>query len=169
LHDLGNLVKFDMTLFPDLFEPEWIAYRTQQKQSTIQNHGFPAEPATLSMCTQLPLTQTTQKLLESFLSSRFEKAIEDQLPIQILLVHFADMHIWMSWYIPRKERVQKLRKRYIRNKNYSEQQADDITQEILQTWQHTYELLYSLWRDGSSLDPEYIDQQAALLRSFQII
>jgi 5'-deoxynucleotidase YfbR-like HD superfamily hydrolase len=22
LHDLGNLVKFDMTLFPDLFEPE---------------------------------------------------------------------------------------------------------------------------------------------------
>lgn len=169
LHDLGNLVKFDMTLFPGLFEPEWVKYRKHQQQKTKEQYGFPAEPATIQMCKELPLSSSTQILLESVLTSDFKQAIENKLSLKVLLIHFADMNIWIDWYLPRQERIQKLRNRFIRNKGYTEQQANIVTQELLQAWEYTSKLLQSLWRNSSLVNSEYIDQQAQLLRSFQII
>jgi tRNA nucleotidyltransferase (CCA-adding enzyme) len=121
------------------------------------------------MCKELPITSSTQLFLELFLSSHFDKAIESKLPLEVLLIHFADMNIWMDWYIPRQERIQKLHTRFMRNKNYTKLEADHAVQQLLQAWQYTCEVLHSLWRDDSLMTAEFIDSEAEWLRAFKII
>ena len=78
LHNLGNLVKFDITLFPRLFEPEWVEYWKQQKNQTVVQHGLPAKSATIHMCKELSISSSIQILLEWVLTSHYEKYIDQQ-------------------------------------------------------------------------------------------
>lgn len=168
LHDLWNIVKFDMSLYPQLFEPKWLAYWTKRKNETLETYWFPADMATLAMIDSLNLQPWTKQLVNTFLHNHFHNALHDWLPLEVLIIHFADMNIWKEGYLHRRQRCKKLWKRHMRNKWYSQSKANKVVQELMTACSTVEKKLLSYWRDAKHRDKQLIEDQAELLRSFKI-
>lgn len=53
LHDMGNIIKFNMSLFPDFFQPEGVEYWNKVKQSFIEKYGRDEHLATMEIAREI--------------------------------------------------------------------------------------------------------------------
>lgn len=63
LHDMGNIIKFKLTYFPDLIPPDQIPYWQSVKDEYIQKYGPNEHDATYAICEELGLS-TLRPFLE---------------------------------------------------------------------------------------------------------
>jgi len=53
LHDMGNIIKFNMKLFPEFFEPEGVAYWSNIKEEFIDKYGLDEHVATVEIAKEV--------------------------------------------------------------------------------------------------------------------
>ncbi|QQS43327.1 HD domain-containing protein [Candidatus Roizmanbacteria bacterium] len=53
LHDMGNIIKFNMELFPEFFEPEGVEYWQQVKDDFIDKYGTDEHIATIEIAKEV--------------------------------------------------------------------------------------------------------------------
>ncbi|MBP9690495.1 hypothetical protein KBD81_00280 [Candidatus Woesebacteria bacterium] len=53
LHDMGNIIKFNMELFPQFFEPEGVQYWIEVKRTYIEKYGQDEHDATIAIAREI--------------------------------------------------------------------------------------------------------------------
>lgn len=53
LHDMGNIIKFNMDLFPEFFQPEGVGYWRQVKEDFINTYGTDEHTATIEIAKEV--------------------------------------------------------------------------------------------------------------------
>lgn len=63
LHDMGNIIKSELTKFPAFLEPEGLEYWTQIKRDFITKYGNDTHEATLKIAQEIGVSEETQSLI----------------------------------------------------------------------------------------------------------
>jgi hypothetical protein len=111
LHDMGNIVKYDMNVFPDLLEPEGAEYWQKVQDEFMEKYGKDDHHANLKIAKELGMPPSVVYLM-------------DQIQFQNLCIHYKDedMSNKIISYVDQRvapygivsydERAEEARKRY---------------------------------------------------------
>ena len=111
VHDMGNIIKFDLTYFPDFVQPEGLEYWQGVKHEYIQKYGPEEHVATEMICKEIGLSDTQTEYLEAVGFSRVKKAlVSDSLEKKICC--YADQRVGPRGVLSVQERLIDGRKRY---------------------------------------------------------
>jgi|SRR3989344_5564514 len=89
-HDMGNIIKSDLSLFPEFCEPEGIAHWQFVKNDFIKMYGENAHDANVAIARELHLPDTVVHLIDSIGFSRLP-LIQESFSYELKLVEYGDM------------------------------------------------------------------------------
>jgi hypothetical protein len=111
VHDMGNIIKFDLTYFPDFVQPEGLEYWQSVKDEYIQKYGPEEHFATEMICKEIGLSDAQIEYLHAIGFSRVKKALaSDSLEKKICC--YADQRVGPHGVLSVQERLVDGRKRY---------------------------------------------------------
>lgn len=122
VHDLGNLVKFDLNkgalvIEATLFTNQW----RQRQQKMRDKYGSSSHQATLTMLSELGLPKEVQQLARKMDAGNVCQIVDESIEQQIC--EYADLRVVPSGIAPLSERLVDLRKRYGQYKSWHSEQG----------------------------------------------
>ena len=111
VHDMGNIIKFDLTYFPDFVQPEGLEYWQGVKDEYIQKYGPEEHVATEMICKEIGLSDTQIEYLEAVGFSRVKKAFASE-SLEKKICCYADQRVGPRGVLSVQERLIDGRKRY---------------------------------------------------------
>lgn len=117
LHDMGNIIKSDLSYFPEAIEPEGIEYWTGVKNEYVQQYGNDEHIATLEICRKLGLDETRLGYLNAIGFSRSVTTLESG-SIEKMICLYADQRVGPHGVLSLDGRLADGRKRYAEKKGY---------------------------------------------------
>lgn len=116
-HDIWNILKFDLTLYPEFLEPEGIEYRTQAQEET-KKYGANEHIATLAMAKEIWITDSAYILLKEQETNKLEEnAIHGSLDVKIC--EYSDMRVTPHGVTSIADRLIDLKHRDMKNHGWS--------------------------------------------------
>lgn len=114
LHDMGNIIKFDLNKFPEFNEPKGITYWETVKKNYIEKYGNDTHKATIEIALEIG---TSLRVLELLNSIGFGKSISayESGEIEKMICIYADMRVTPRGIVSLKERLADLESRYNTN------------------------------------------------------
>lgn len=114
LHDMGNIIKFKMDVFPEFFEPEGVEYWQKVKDEYIAKYGPDEHHASLEIVKEL---KTSERILDladapSFIGAPHNAESEDY---GMKIVDYSDVRVYPHGVVSIEERFLDLRKRYVQH------------------------------------------------------
>ncbi|MDD5068766.1 MAG: HD domain-containing protein [Candidatus Pacebacteria bacterium] len=115
LHDMGNILKFDFTIFPEVFEPEGIPYWQKVRVEFAEKYGEDEHNATLAIAKEIGVSEKTY---EYILSIGFSKIAETFASADLgkYISTYADMRVSPYGVVSMEERLAEGHKRYENSK-----------------------------------------------------
>lgn len=111
LHDLANIIKFDLNYFPEMLEPEGLTYWQEMQKEMIQQYGHDEERATNLMVEELGLPQRVCELVRAIgFAAAEENLLSGDLAKKICA--YSDMRVAPWGIVSLEERIKDLEKRY---------------------------------------------------------
>lgn len=110
-HDMGNIIKSDLALFPDAVEPEGLAYWEKVKADFLRRYGTSAHHGTIAICHELHLPLQSVQYIDQVGFSRLE-ATRDSHSIEQKIVQYADTRVAPRGIASQTERLEDARIRY---------------------------------------------------------
>jgi hypothetical protein len=162
LHDMGNILKFNLERFPDFLEPEGLEYWQAVKNDFQAKYGFSEHTATLLIAKELNVSPRTLSLIKSvgFLQAKdnFETA-----DLSRKICAYADMRVAPHGVVLLADRLADLAQRY---GNQYQTPEDELKRTEFNQCLHGIETTLF---EVSRLKPEDITENAvkALLPSLQ--
>lgn len=117
LHDMGNIIKFDMTLHPDLFEPEGIDHWIKVKELFINRFGNDEHVATLEIAKEIGVSLGTLEIISSIGFSKAVNLVGKKDRSEEKIACYSDHRVGIFGVLPLSDRMEEGRKRFRRNKN----------------------------------------------------
>ena len=111
LHDMGNIIKSELTFFPEFTEPEGLEYWQKVKDEFIQKYGTDENKAILSIMEELLLPEIVIKTVEHNRFSLLCKTKESTNMV-FKLIKYSDMRVGPYGVLSYDERMDDARKRY---------------------------------------------------------
>lgn len=111
VHDMGNIIKFDLTYFPDFVQPEGLEYWQAVKAEYIQKYGSEEHVATEMICEELGLSETERTYLALTGFSRIIKALNTG-SLEQKICCYCDQRVGPRGVLTVQERLIEGRKRY---------------------------------------------------------
>lgn len=116
LHDMGNIIKYDMSYFPELLEPEGLNYWQKVKDEYIAKYGENEHKATIKIAGELGISpRIISWVSEELFSLLCKHSISDDFNMKI--IHYADMRVGPYGILSYDERMDEAKKRY-KDKKY---------------------------------------------------
>ncbi|MDD5357495.1 MAG: HD domain-containing protein [Candidatus Pacebacteria bacterium] len=115
LHDMGNILKFDFTIFPEVFEPEGISYWQKVKTEFSQKYGEDEHTATLAIAKEIGVSQKTYEYLLSIGFSKIAQTFASS-DLGKYIPTYADMRVSPHGVVSIEERLAEGHKRYANSK-----------------------------------------------------
>ena len=115
LHDMGNILKFDFTRFPEFLEPEGLEYWQNVKDEFRKKFGEHEHVATKIIATELGMSDEVIAILDNMGSSKSEDTYNNG-SIERKICAYADMRVAPFGVDSFQNRMEDLRVRYA-NKN----------------------------------------------------
>ena len=117
IHDLGNILKFDLTRFPEFLEPEGLEYWEKVKADVVSKYGTGDEhEVTMKMAKEIGVSVDVIDCVDHF---GFSQAIDNQRrPLKNQICAYADMRVGPHAVVSLEQRLEDGRKRY-QNHKYS--------------------------------------------------
>jgi len=112
LHDMGNIIKFDLGYFPDFTAPLGREYWQQVKSSFIQKYGPDEHLATLKIAEELGLSTRAVDFIKSIGFSHTIENISPNILIEKKICAYADQRVGPYGIISLNERLMDGKKRY---------------------------------------------------------
>lgn len=110
-HDMGNIIKSQLAVFPEFLEPQGIEYWQKVKDEYITTCGENEHAATVAIAHQLGLPEKVITMIDTIGFSNIEKILlQESREMQI--VEYADMRVGPHGIIPMRERLADLKYRY---------------------------------------------------------
>jgi len=108
IHDMGNIIKADLGLFPEFITPAMRPHYEKVKALMMEQYADEHE-ATLSIAGELGVNDVVLLYLEN---ARFSKYNEVETDLGKKIYNYADMRVYPFGIVPLQERLDDLRKRY---------------------------------------------------------
>ena len=165
VHDLGNLVKFDLSegaqvIDPTLFTDEW---RQRQKQMRAK-YGRNSHQATLMMLQELGLPEKIQQLAAKMDASNVCAIAQDSLEQQIC--EYADMRVVPNKVTSLEKRLRDLRARYSHHPGWDNETSFLQNAACIKQIENTLQQYTAI--DVASIPPEKISVYLVELAQFEI-
>lgn len=117
-HDMGNIVKSDLSYFPDFTKPEGIEYWESVKSDFIKKYGGEQHSTNAAIMREVGLPLSIIELLNGAGFSRIESVVASK-SFELKLLQYADMRVGPHGVLSLDERLAEGRERYIvRKKDY---------------------------------------------------
>ncbi|MES2315462.1 MAG: HD domain-containing protein [Patescibacteria group bacterium] len=111
LHDIGNIIKFDMTIFPDFFKPEGVAYWQAVKDEFIKKYGNDEHKASVEIVKELGCNERVIEIVDSIDFSNFYRN-RDSENMSFKVATYADALVGPYGVVSYEERMEDSKKRY---------------------------------------------------------
>ena len=115
LHDMGNIIKFDLKLFPEFLEPEGYDYWERVQKDYIARYGYDEHEATRIIANEVSTAPRIQELLNSVGSSKTSLIIKSKDKAK-WIANYSDYRVYPHGVVSLKRRLEDGRKRYVQNK-----------------------------------------------------
>jgi len=116
LHDMGNIIKFKLELFPEFLEPEGSEYWKSVKDEFIEKYGRDEHFATNEIVREVGVSERISQIVGAFGFSKASDTLETD-DIEIKIAAYSDHRVKPDSLAPMLERFADGRKRYVENKN----------------------------------------------------
>lgn len=111
LHDMGNILKFNMDLFPEFFQPEGKEYWQHIKEDFELRYGTNEHEATLHIAKELGVEKRVLELIDVFQFSLAKENYESH-DMDRMICAYADMRVKPSQVVSLEERLLDGRNRF---------------------------------------------------------
>ncbi len=121
LHDMGNIIKFDLNYFPEFTKPEGVEYWSDIQKEYKERYGNDEHHATIAISKELNVSQRVLGLIDDF---GFRKACErvQGTDIEAKICFYSDMRVGPFSVFSIEERFIDGEKRYSHRKFRIEEQ-----------------------------------------------
>ena len=111
LHDMGNIIKFDLNYFPEFSEPLGIEYWQKVQNEYFEKYGRHEHEATQKILKELGVNQRVIDIDARMIFGNL--CIDrDSNDLELKLLHYADMRVGPFGILSFDERMEDARKRY---------------------------------------------------------
>ncbi len=112
LHDMGNIIKFNLDALPELLEPEGKGYWSLIQKDFIARYGNDEHKATLAIAKEAEISDRVYNLIKSFgFGKACERAEDDDFPKKIC--NYSDQRVGPFGVLSLKERIREGSNRFI--------------------------------------------------------
>jgi hypothetical protein len=115
LHDMGNILKFNLSLFPDFLEPEGLDYWQGIKTEFEQKYGKDEHQATLEIARELNMNSRVIELIDSISFSLAQSNAQSN-DFEKKICAYSDLRVTPFGVVSLAERLEEGRKRWKLNK-----------------------------------------------------
>lgn len=167
LHDMGNILKFDLELYPKFLEPEGLGYWQSIKEEFEEKYGKDEHEATLEIAKELDVTLLTYDLIDSIGFSKLEETLMLN-NFARKIASYADTRVTPHGITSMEERMREGAPRFEKNKK------EKSNAEILEKQIEICKKLEKQIFDKCKIKPEDINDSSAKsfigeLKQFEII
>ncbi len=120
LHDMGNILKFNLDVFPEFLQPEGKEYWQHIKDDFEHKYGTNEHKATLHIAQEIGVDKKVLELIDSFQFSLAKENYESH-DMERMICAYADMRVKPSHVVSMEERLRDGRKRFKLNKKHLEE------------------------------------------------
>lgn len=114
-HDMGNIIKSDLPLFPKFVEPEGFAYWEKVKKEYIEKYGEDEHAATIAIAREIGLSKRVTELISNIGFGKMAK-IRDENDLEGQILEYADMRVLPHGIASTAERIREGSARYVGKK-----------------------------------------------------
>lgn len=120
LHDMGNIIKFQLDYFPELNKPEGLEYWQNVQKEFIEKYGPNEHNATIQIIRELGVSEDIAVLADqNHFHLLCEHAAGDDMFVKIM--HYADMRVGPFGVLSYEGRMEEARKRYAHRTDFQEE------------------------------------------------
>lgn len=167
LHDMGNILKFDLSLYPQFLEPEGLEYWQNIKNEFEDKYGKDETEATLSIAKELDVTLLTIDLIDAIGYSKLRSTV-DSKSYEVKIVSYADTRVTPYGVTSLEERMREGITRFEKNKGIKSDESK---------LQHSIDLSHELEKQifqksnilPSDINHTKVESQIKNLHNFQIV
>lgn len=123
LHDMGNIIKFDLNYFPEFSKPLGLEYWQNVQNEYFEKYGRDEHKATQDILKELNVNQKVIDIDEQMVFGLLCDN-KDKENWELKLLHYADMRVGPYGIISFEERMEDARKRYEKKLD------DEMTREV---------------------------------------
>ncbi|MEK7617831.1 MAG: HD domain-containing protein [Patescibacteria group bacterium] len=137
LHDMGNIVKFDFSRFPEMVEEKGVEYWEKIKQETLKKYGANSHEATRNMLKELGVSERILELVDAVGFDQGEANMQSA-DFGKKICAYADMRVLPKGAGSLEDRMADLRVRYkdhpegAENREVFEQALREIEKQIFE-------------------------------------
>ncbi|MDA1337787.1 MAG: hypothetical protein O2871_00320 [bacterium] len=115
LHDMGNIIKFDLSLFPQFLEPEGYDYWKRVHDEFINKYGSDEHMATYEIAKEIRVSKAVQQMIELVGFSNSEKNY-NSTNFNYKIAAYADFRVAPLGVDSLENRLKDGRERFFKNK-----------------------------------------------------
>ena len=104
LHDMGNIIKFDLNYFPQFLEPKGLEYWQQIKNEYIEKYGTNEHVATKKICEELGIGKLEIDYVDAIGFSHLKDTFEDG-SLEKMICSYADHRVGPHGVLSVEERL----------------------------------------------------------------
>ncbi len=137
LHDMGNIIKFDLETFEESLKPQGLSYWEDVKIKFIRQYGEDEHKATLTIARQLEVSGYVLDLIDSVGFSKAKESFQTQ-NLGKCIVCYSDQRVSPHKVTDIKTRTEEGKKRYKDRKNFDASLFDEIVSYLYQIEQFIF-------------------------------
>lgn len=153
LHDMGNILKFNLSLFPEFLKPKGLAYWQKVKADFQSRYGNDEHIATYQIVKELKVSNRVYELVSNFGFANFEKVYTTN-DMSIKICTYSDHRVSPFGIMPLKAKISEGNKRFQANKPGSHDQQ--FFEQMCKFAQLTEEQIFK----KSSINPEQVNDHS---------
>jgi len=132
LHDMGNIIKFDLTLFPEFLEPQGLEYWQKVKDEFIEKYGNEEHQAIYSIAKEIGISDKAFEILNSIgFSKTIENLKNDDMSSKIAC--YSDHRVTPKGVVGMEQRIEEGRERFKMNKKIPKEQEEKYIKDFEET------------------------------------
>lgn len=152
LHDMGNIVKFDFSKFPEFFKPEGVEYWKNIQNEFIQKYGHDDHMATELIVRELGVNETVFSYIDAIGFSNAD-IIENDSSFEKKICLYADQRVGPYGVSSLLDRLEESKKRYTNHptKSHWVKEYDVLSDALLKLEKQIF--------DNCSINPEDVTDE----------
>ena len=111
-HDMGNILKFDLVVFPEFTQPEGAAYWESVKAEYRVKYGDDEHAATQAIMEELELPESVKGLMKGIGFSQVDRVAASE-SVERKIIQYCDLRVGPRGVLSLQERLDEGRKRYL--------------------------------------------------------
>jgi len=166
LHDMGNMIKFRLTDFPEFLEPQGLEYWEKVKSAMVEKYGAEEHLATVRIAEEIGISEETMACLNAV---GFTKTIQNlQAPLAHKICAYADMRVGPKGVLTLQERFDDGRKRYANRTDRTLLEVEKLEALYVAGFELEKQIFEGLALKPEEITDSRIEQEVETLKEWEI-